>query len=294
MAKCVMCSRPVCGTCRRLVGNRNYCPYCAPAAQFGPWQQHGYPAAMPAGATPKRKIVFPGATWGIGEAIIIFALAFVFASASSFLLYQIMTEAGATLAGLVVLIFLSSLILYFFLLGGTYISVKVRHDSNLQAIGLTTTGLGKGVALGIGLGIPLYIGAMILTYLYVQLFGPSKTDYLSRSLEEASSGTVNPGLMILFVFTLVVLAPICEEIFFRGYMYPALRNRMGMQPAMILNGILFAAAHFDLVGFLPRLLLGYGLCYLFERNHTLAGPITGHALYNGLIVLLSFVFSIFV
>jgi len=63
---------------------------------------------------------------------------------------------------------------------------------------------------------------------------------------------------------------------------------MNMQPAMILNSLIFAAVHFELIGFLPRLVLAYGLCYVYEKNRTIAAPIVGHALYNGLIVLLAF------
>ena len=62
---------------------------------------------------------------------------------------------------------------------------------------------------------------------------------------------------------------------------------MSRTPAMVLNGALFAAAHFELIGFLPRFLLGWALCWIYERNRTLTGSITGHALYNGLILLLS-------
>ena len=85
-----------------------------------------------------------------------------------------------------------------------------------------------------------------------------------------------------------------EEIFFRGYLYPTIRNKVSSaQVAMILNGFLFALAHFDLLGFLPRFLLGYGLCYMYERNRTLAGPMVGHALYNGLLILITGVLNAF-
>jgi membrane protease YdiL (CAAX protease family) len=238
--------------------------------------------------------VFPGAPWGVGEAIIIFAISFFAASSFSFGVYMMLKAMMSSTTALFLLIFLSSVILYSLLLGGTYFSVKVRHGSTLTALGLKLEGLGVGFATGIGLGIPLFIGAILLAYISSLFFrSPTSTDVFDRSLNKISSGGVNAGLIFLLFVTLVVLAPVCEEIFFRGYLYPALRNRMSKQPAMLINGLLFAAAHFEIIGFLPRLFLGYGLCFVYESRRNLSGPIAGHALYNGLILILQGFLQIF-
>jgi CAAX protease family protein len=241
-----------------------------------------------------RETVFPGTPWGVGEAVIIFIIAFFGASVLSAGLYLVLRETMSTTTALFLLIFLSSVILYALLLGGTYFSVKVRHRSTLTSLGLKLDGLGSGFLMGIGLGIPLFIGAILLAYVSSLFFrSPTSTDVFSRSMNKISSGGVNAGLIFLLFVTLVVLAPVCEEIFFRGYLYPALRNRMDMQPAMLINGAMFAAAHFEPIGFLPRFFLGYGLCYIYEKRRNLSGPIAGHALYNGLILLLSGFLQIF-
>jgi len=347
VARCVSCHRFVCGFCRVLRGNRNYCSTCAeqlaqygpqpyrqaygqpqqpvpPAPQQGPWAGggYGYPPP-PTGSYPPhwdqpppggyygygypqyqqappvyyrkpREIVFPGAPWGVGEAIIIFAISFFGASALSFGVYMALKATMSSTTALFLLIFLSSVILYTLLLGGTFFSVKVRHGSSLTALGLRLDGLGAGFATGIGLGIPLFLGAMLLAYFSSLFFrNPTSTDVFSRSVNKISSGGVNAGLIFLLFVTLVVLAPVCEEIFFRGYLYPALRNRLDKQPAMLINGLLFAAAHFEILGFLPRFFLGYGLCYIYESRRNLSGPIAGHALYNGLILLLEGFLRIF-
>jgi uncharacterized protein len=258
----------------------------------GYYPGYHYPP-IPAPYKPAREIVFPGAPWGVGEAAIIFAIAYVAASAISFLIYQVLKSAFTTTTAAFLLIFLSSVVLYSFLLAGTFYSVKVRHRSTLTALGLKLDGLGKGIGLGFAVGVPLFMAAIFVAYVIQKVVGPTTTDQVSKSVNKIASGGVNAGLIALLVFTLVVLAPVCEEIFFRGYLYPALRNRMSRQPAMVLNGVLFAAAHFELIGFIPRALLGYGLCYIYERNKTLGGPITGHALYNGLVLLLSAVFQVF-
>lgn len=266
-------------------------PWYPPGGQYG----YQYPPYAPAARFRKpREVVFPGAPWGVGEALIIFALSFMAASAVTFGLYMVLRELVSTTTAAFLLIFFSSVVLYALLLGGTFYSVKVRHKSTVSALGLKMDGLGRGLAWGLGLGLPLFVGAILLAYLSEQVLRNTNTpDMVSRSVNKISSGNVSAALVFLLFVTLVLLAPLCEEIFFRGYLYPALRNRMDRQPAMLLNGVLFAAAHFEVIGFLPRFLLGYGLCYMYERRHNLVGPITGHALYNGMILVMSVLFQAF-
>jgi CAAX protease family protein len=226
--------------------------------------------------------------------MIIFAIAFVAASALSFVLYVLLREVTSATNATFLLIFLSSVLLYALLLGGTFYSVKVRHKSSVTSLGLKMDGMWRGIAWGLGLGLPLFVGAIFLAYVSERVLRDTNApDMVSKSVNRISSGSVSGVLILLLFLTLVVLAPVCEEIFFRGYLYPALRNRMDRQPAMLLNGLLFAAAHFEIIGFLPRFLLGYGLCYIYERQHNLSGPMMGHALYNGLILLLSGIFQLF-
>lgn len=293
----------MCSFCRLLYGDRNYCRSCAEAeaarrAATGYYPRgyppggypYGYPYYPPPAALrrPRREPVFPAAPWGVGEALIIFVIAFMSASALSLVLYAVLRDAYSSTGSVFLLLFFSSVTLYTFLLGGTFYSVKVRHRSSPSALGLRLKGLGGGFAWGLGLGLPLFVAAIVAAYFSQAVFRHTNTpDMVSRSVNKISSGGVNPGLVLLLFFTLVVLAPVCEEIFFRGYLYPALRNRMDRQPAMLINGVLFAAAHFELIGFLPRFLLGWGLCYIYERKKNLSGPMAGHALYNGLILAFS-------
>ena len=331
VALCVGCGRFLCRECRVLQGNRNYCRSCLastgkPAAPPGPWlgpvapgtmiqghpqpyqtphrtpppgyhQQcplplHGYPPA-PLPLRAPREEVFPCTPWGVGEAVLVFAVSVVLASVVSYALALVLRSSFSATASVFLVIFTSSVVLYSFLLAGTFFSVKVRHGSTLAAIGLRSDGFGRGVAMGFVMGAPVFVVAIGVAYAIQKLFHPTTTDQLSRSVTTLSSGNVGWGLVALLAVTLILLAPICEEIFFRGFLYPALRNRMSRQPAMILNGVLFAAAHFEIVGFLPRFLLGWGLCYVYERNRTLGGPMTAHALYNALVLLLAGVFKVF-
>ena len=78
----------------------------------------------------------------------------------------------------------------------------------------------------------------------------------------------------------VVLAPIAEELLFRGILYPAIKR--GGFPRLALWGtsFLFALIHMNLITFVPLLLFALVLTLLYERTGNLLAPLTAHALFN--------------
>jgi len=98
-----------------------------------------------------------------------------------------------------------------------------------------------------------------------------------------------PALILTLVVVAVVLAPITEELLFRGIIYRFLKGRSSPRTAMILSSLLFSAMHFNVMVFIPLFLLGMLLCRSYEREHNLLAPIFFHALFNantiGLIML---------
>ncbi|GBF90585.1 hypothetical protein Rsub_03157 [Raphidocelis subcapitata] len=82
----------------------------------------------------------------------------------------------------------------------------------------------------------------------------------------------------------VVLAPLSEELFFRGFLLPALTKWMPTAAAVGVSAALFAAAH-PPGAFLPELLLGAVLgAACVAAGGSLLTPLLAHAAYNGLIV----------
>ena len=95
----------------------------------------------------------------------------------------------------------------------------------------------------------------------------------------------------LFLLTLLksaLLVPICEELFFRGYLYHAIAPVSGGR-ASVVSALVFALAHgLSLYGFLPRFLLGVLLSALMERTGTLLAPMLVHGCYNAAIVVIAY------
>ena len=83
------------------------------------------------------------------------------------------------------------------------------------------------------------LGAFILLdEAWVQLVHPGE----DKILEQLGSGE-SATLLVLSALITCVVAPICEEILFRGYIFTALRGWSGTLPAALITGVLFGAVH---------------------------------------------------
>lgn len=77
-----------------------------------------------------------------------------------------------------------------------------------------------------------------------------------------------------------LVAPVAEEVFFRGFAYHVFRQRTSARAAIFASSALFASVHFYVVHFLPIFLIGIVLAYLVERYRSLVPSIVAHATLN--------------
>ena len=88
------------------------------------------------------------------------------------------------------------------------------------------------------------------------------------------------AFLVLMRFSAIVVAPICEEVIFRGYLYGVAKRYCGPVAAALCTALIFAAAHASLVALLPLALFGLLLAWLYERTGSLWAPIAAHACFN--------------
>jgi membrane protease YdiL (CAAX protease family) len=132
---------------------------------------------------------------------------------------------------------------------------------------LSTLGIGCGM-LVIGYGIIL-IHNLILTFLGIAPQGEEIFN-IFKAVESP---------IWLFVAAAIV-APLVEEIFFRGFLFQGFRKRYGWMPALLLSSFIFAAAHLDLASLIPTFILGVILTYMYHRSNSLWPGIIFHFLIN--------------
>ena len=80
----------------------------------------------------------------------------------------------------------------------------------------------------------------------------------------------------------VLLAPVAEEMLFRGILYPAIKQAGWPRLALWGTALLFAAVHMNAVTFVPLAAFALVLTALYERTNNLLAPITAHVLFNAL------------
>lgn len=97
-----------------------------------------------------------------------------------------------------------------------------------------------------------------------------------------------PWLFFGYAVLIVVIAPVVEEIFFRGLVYNYFREHYGVRWATVISGLIFSAVHMSLWAFPGIFLGGMGLAYLYERSKSLYTSILAHMVWNGVVTGLLF------
>lgn len=118
---------------------------------------------------------------------------------------------------------------------------------------------------------------MVIAFLYDVAVNPPQ-DELPRSFGADRS----VGLAVATGVLVVAVAPLVEEFFFRGFLFTALKNGIGVWPAALVSGALFGAIHFKPVFFVPLFALGVILALLYHRTGSLWPCIAFHAANNAL------------
>jgi uncharacterized protein len=104
---------------------------------------------------------------------------------------------------------------------------------------------------------------------------------------EAITGGVGLSMtdLVLLLFLVAGVAPVAEELFFRGMLYPVMRRRWGSVAAVVLNALLFALIHYFPI-LLPGLFTsGLIFAWVRERSGSIIPSIVLHSLQNGFAVM---------
>ena len=119
--------------------------------------------------------------------------------------------------------------------------------------------------------------------IYSAVVQPDAEQTVAQDLggDEGTIGLIAAG------FRVVCVAPVAEELFFRGFFYRALRSRYSVLGAALIDGLVFGAIHWDFSGdgalILPPLAaLGFMFCLVYEKTGSLYPVIALHAVNNAI------------
>ena len=140
---------------------------------------------------------------------------------------------------------------------------------------------------GFASGLPLIGGGIFFAYIYFGCLSTVAPEYVEGILNDDSVQLVLEGkhqalINGLIALNLVILAPVCEEIVFRGFLFTRWRRKWGPGRASFCSSVLFALLHPDILG---AFVFSLAMCAMYIRFRSLIVPMLAHA-SNNLIALI--------
>jgi uncharacterized protein len=146
-----------------------------------------------------------------------------------------------------------------------------KYQLSWDALGLRKFDL-TSIAIGCGL--------MIFTFIF-NFFYSLGLMFKGIQSQYDISGLFGAGTSPWLIFLAgIVVAPLVEEIFFRGFLFTGLRERYGWIPAALISAALFAAVHLQPITLPPIFLLGLIFAYLYQRTESIWPAVIMHFATN--------------
>lgn len=131
---------------------------------------------------------------------------------------------------------------------------------------------------GVGFILPAfglhYISQTVLTQL-----GHEPVVQQAVQMVMATEHPVEVGLQIISV---VIMAPIAEELLFRGILFNTIKHAGYPLAGMFASAALFALVHGSMALMLPLFVMGFALAWVYEKSGSIIAPIVMHATFNAI------------
>jgi len=160
-----------------------------------------------------------------------------------------------------------------------------RHGSGLlSAYRLNVTPEVRNVLLAVAVAL----GCRLFSMTYASIVPPPSAQGPDLLTQMFGGGIV--GMTLTFALVAIV-APVLEEMLFRGVVLGALTTRIGKWGAILLGAVVFSLLHLDVWSLLPFTVLGIGLGWLAVRGRSLWPAVLAHVLYNAAILAATFLYA---
>jgi len=160
-----------------------------------------------------------------------------------------------------------------------------KKTSSRSSLGLTRGSTPRML----GLSVLLYLAAVpfILFYgwLYLILLNRLGYDFYRQEVMDVFFMPMSRWMRGAVFFVATVVAPVFEEVMFRGILFPWTVRRFGFWPGVSLVSLFFAGMHLHLPSFAPLLLLSAMLCVACARTRSLWVPVGMHACFNAVSII---------
>lgn len=142
---------------------------------------------------------------------------------------------------------------------------------------------------GVAYGVPMWLGAAVVSAIVALIVQAVTGTPVSE--EQAVVNLIGALPLPLALLAAAILAPLAEELFFRGVAFNAWERERGPRWALVGSALLFAAVHLldgAFLVFFPILLVGLALAFVYQRTRSLPTVFGMHAAFNAISLLLAF------
>lgn len=209
--------------------------------------------------------------WGLLDILFVYIFLFAFSIFFIGTLINLGANVDNPLFAIVIQVVISMMII-----GLIYGIVVIRYKCSFQEIfGISKKNLGKHFQMGIWVAIFLALGTTLISMIISQ-FTPvePQNPYLKYSPEKIKI------ISILAIF----IAPIVEELFFRGFIQPALYRYVGIYGGILITAIIFGMSHSQYLHYQQALIavtfIGLILGYVRYKTNSIMPAVFAHLLNN--------------
>jgi membrane protease YdiL (CAAX protease family) len=188
------------------------------------------------------------------------------------------------LTNAIIVFLFSTLIEGAFLVAPFYFASRVYRNTDgrgrlmLRALGFRSFDVGPALLWVVGLILAFFaingLYQYIITALHLHL--QTNDQYI---LQQSKNAPISTYATLL---ASVLVAPFCEEVFFRGFVFAGLLRGMPLGWAIVLSSLIFAVAHADPGSFAVLFFIGLALAFLRWRMHSIWPSIILHLLNNSI------------
>lgn len=161
------------------------------------------------------------------------------------------------------------------LLGVTYVRFIRPGILTADHLGLRLDRLGRDLSLGVMVGVAILLSSALVQAV-LRSVGVRQTQLVD--LQCVRAFPLEGFIAILLAGG--VLAPVAEELFFRGYVFRSYLLTRGPVVAYGATSLLFAMLHLNLPALVPILLMSLIFCWVYQRTGSIIPAIVGHGLNN--------------
>lgn len=242
-------------------------------------------------AAPIYLLIRPSraAMWGLSEVLALPLFLAMSLLVLIVVLGEFTTVRPDTLSSIWVIVVLAVIQNAAFVAAALYV-VLVKYRLPLARLGLAAGPWARRLRAGVLAAIAALVGNTLGQSLTVLLVGLAIGRQAANELVNRKEANLpiyqilkqfhHPREILILAVLVGLVVPIGEEIFFRGLTYGALRSMMNRHTAALVSALFFAALHLEPVEFLPILILGTILAYVYDFTGSLVPGMIAHAVNN--------------